>query len=88
MLKRGSYYPLSDFYPIRGGPCGEVSEWTKRDLLAKWDGKPRRAPKKGEWYLSGSIIEAYRAPHDLFAWYHIAVIVRVEKSETYTEVPI
>lgn len=23
-----------------------------------------RAPRAGEWYLSGAIVEAYRAPHD------------------------
>ena len=24
-----------------------------------------RPPRKGEWYLSGAIVEAYRAPNDL-----------------------
>ena len=39
-----------------------------------------RAPKKGEWYLSGAIPEAYRADND-FAnknKYHIARLVRTE----------
>lgn len=31
-----------------------------------------RAPRKGEWYLSGAIIEAYRAPNDLSTLYWIA----------------
>lgn len=39
---------------------------------ARWDGKPPRCPKKGEWYLSGSTIEAYRAPNDLTTPFHIA----------------
>lgn len=30
-----------------------------------------RAPRKGEWYLSGAIPEAYRAPNDLSTPYHI-----------------
>jgi len=30
-----------------------------------------RAPKKGEWYLSGAIIEAYRAPNDLTTPYQV-----------------
>jgi hypothetical protein len=30
-----------------------------------------RAPKKGEWYLSGAIVEAYQAPNDLTDEYQI-----------------
>ncbi len=37
-----------------------------------------RPPKKGEWYISGAIIEAYQAPSDLTASYRIARIVRVK----------
>lgn len=50
---------------------------------AKWDGKPRRCPKKGEWYLSGAKIEAYRAPNDLTTPFHIALLVKTKK-ETKT----
>ena len=46
---------------------------------AVWDGKPRRCPKKGEWYLSGAIIEAYRAPNDLSTPFHIATLVKTKK---------
>lgn len=31
----------------------------------------KRAPKKGEWYLSGAIVEAYQAPNDLTTEYTI-----------------
>ena len=31
-----------------------------------------REPKKGEYYLSGAIVEAYLAPNDLSAKYWIA----------------
>lgn len=31
----------------------------------------KRAPKKGEWYLSGAIVEAYQAPNDLTDEYTI-----------------
>ena len=31
-----------------------------------------RAPKRGEWYLSGAVIEAYQAPNDLDSAYWIA----------------
>lgn len=45
-------------------------------MRAVWDGKPRRNPRKGEWYLSGAIIEAYLAPSDLNSPFHIAVLAR------------
>ena len=35
-----------------------------------------RPPKKGEWYLSGAIIEAYRAKADLVDSYVIAEMVK------------
>jgi hypothetical protein len=34
-----------------------------------------RAPKKGEFYLSGAIVSAYRAPNDLAQKFHIARLV-------------
>ena len=30
-----------------------------------------RPPNKGEWYLSGAIVEAYRAPSDLSVSFHV-----------------
>ncbi|NEI32159.1 hypothetical protein [Rhizobium ruizarguesonis] len=30
-----------------------------------------RQPKKGEFYLSGAIVQAYRAPNDLTTPYHV-----------------
>jgi hypothetical protein len=39
----------------------------------------KRPPKKGEWYLSGAIIGAYRADGNLETPYHIARLVRVER---------
>lgn len=40
-----------------------------------WTGD-HRPPLKGEWYLSGSVIEAYRAPNDLSTPYPIARLTR------------
>jgi hypothetical protein len=37
-----------------------------------------RAPRRGEYYLSGAIPEAYRAPNDLTSAYWIMKLVRVE----------
>lgn len=36
-----------------------------------------RAPRKGEFYLSGAIVCAYRAPNDLTQKFHIARAVFV-----------
>lgn len=35
----------------------------------------RRPPKRGEWFLSGAVVEAYRAVADLTVAYPIARIV-------------
>ena len=37
-----------------------------------------RAPRKGEYYLSGAIIGAYRAPNDFTQKYWLARAVRLE----------
>lgn len=34
-----------------------------------------RCPKKGEWYLSGTIVQAYKAPDALSSPYHIVKLV-------------
>lgn len=44
--------------------------WLHRERF-RWTGEVR-APKAGEWFLSGAIIEAYRAEHDLTTTYPIA----------------
>jgi hypothetical protein len=42
-----------------------------------------RAPRKGEWYLSGAIPEGYRAPNDLATDFHILKLVRVIPMTVY-----
>jgi hypothetical protein len=44
-----------------------------------------RAPKKGEWYLSGAKPLAYRAPNDLSTEFRIMALVAVEKRTVVTE---
>jgi len=41
----------------------------------------KRKPLKGEWYLSGAIIKAYKAPNDLNSEYYIAELVNFEIGE-------
>lgn len=64
-------YPLGDF-------CRKAYQFNQAYLRARATGE-FRAPKKGEWYLSGAIITAYQAPNDLSTSYHIAEIVLVER---------
>ena len=75
-LKRNTLYPVVDRVP-------GLSDLDRRQLQIRaiWTGE-FRCPKKGEWYLSGSPIEAYRAPNDLPTKYHIAKLV---KTKTITE---
>lgn len=82
-------------YPVSGMDALRASLTTK--ILPSYMGNdakglrarhksPRqlRAPKKGEWYLSGAIPMAYRAPNDLRGIYYIMDIVEVETKTTVT----
>jgi hypothetical protein len=43
----------------------------------------KRKPKKGEWYLSGAIVDVYLAPTDLTTEYH--VVEPTHKAQRVTE---
>lgn len=62
---------MTEFYQAADYP-----ERAQKDVRFKRT-KEFRAPKKGEWYLSGAIAEAYRAPNDLSSPYWIATRVSV-----------
>ena len=49
--------------------------------LAQWTGTIR-PPKKGEYFLSGPVIAAYRALHDMADAYPIARLVEVQPATT------
>ena len=75
---------MSKFYEL-GDPFGPISR-PMRKFRALNTGV-KRPPRKGEWYLSGAIIQAYRAPNDLSTEFYIAEIVEVEiKTETTTTI--
>lgn len=63
-LQRNKAYPLADYHPAMR---------EHQNVKAVWTGE-MRPPRQGEWYLSGAIIEAYKAPNDLTTPYHIAKI--------------
>lgn len=77
-LQRDKFYPLADRHPAQKiGPMTSIGYLPMQNIAAKWNGE-KRCPKKGEWYLSGARIAAYRAPNDLSSEYHIANIYQIE----------
>ena len=68
-----------------------LRDWAPGLPWPEWRAKPNgeyRPPRAGEWYLSGSVVEAYRARTDMNPPYHIARLVRVEViPATVREVP-
>lgn len=73
-------YPIAEIGSVRGTIReGNVA----RNVAAQWTGE-KRPPRKGEWYLSGSYVEAWRAPNDLSEVFHIARLVRVTPHTTYS----
>ena len=77
--KRRECVTLGGLYPVAS------EAYLHRGERAKPTGE-KRPPKSGEWYLSGAIIEAYRAPNDLSTPYLIARLVRVVVETTTREV--
>lgn len=81
----GMTYPLGDT-PTAAETNG--APFKERMVLPSLDVHPRgfraaptgqrRPPEKGEWYLSGAPVEAFRAPNDLTDTFMIARLVRVE----------
>lgn len=68
-------YPLGDRHPKQKNYFDESIKAIKSNEY--------REPKKGEWYFSGAIVTAYKAPNDLNTKYHIATIVKVKTITTY-----
>lgn len=73
-----TYYPIIDAIP---GVQGK----DHRNYRAVATGE-FRAPKAGEWYISGAIPCAYRMPFDGTTFYRIARIVKVRVVQTIVEV--
>ncbi len=61
-----------------------------------WTYRGFRPPKAGEWYASGAIVTAYRAPGDLEASYHVVApetayehaVVYQEMTEQPSRIPV
>ncbi len=86
-------YPLWD-YPRRADLEHLKIDWselTTMQIIGLKNNKIKaiktgefREPKKGEWYLSGAIVEAYRAPNNLSTKFHIAKLVLTETKTVTT----
>lgn len=66
------YFPLAD--KPSDAELAELGVQDEVGVLAPPTGE-KRAPRRGEWYLSGAVVEGYRAPKDLSTPYHIAKLV-------------
>lgn len=71
----------SDTYPVMDAVTLEVKQalgatggFRMGHVKAQWTGV-YGAPKKGDWYLSGAIIEAYQAKGDMSEEFPIAKLV-------------
>ena len=78
--KQGTVYPLGDMAPwaLRD----RIKPAFPRRIMAIWTPENgHRAPKRGEWYLSGSEghVEAYQAGSDLSCEYFIATLVLAQQ---------
>ncbi len=70
----GKSYPVADFVKVR-------NSMHRGPVRAVLTGE-RRSPRKGEWYLSGAIPEAYYASADLKTEYYIC---RIHKAAQTTK---
>ena len=92
-----STYPLGDTVPLHelrklGINSHDDVKGARAGFQGGGDGKyvlavsahEKRAPKKGEWYLSGAIPIAYRAPNDLSQEFHIMRLVLMQRKTEVT----
>lgn len=78
MSSRSKFYPLGDQpSPAERRALGALAGVWNHGITAV-SAREFRKPRKGEWYLSGAIVTAYRAPNDLPSAYHIARLVRIK----------
>lgn len=92
------FYPLADrpsqaelkALGFKRSNSGSTFPWGNpfqpgRPGLAAVKIREKRAPKAGEWFLSGAIPEAYKAHNDLDTEFHILRLARIETTTTSRE---
>jgi len=89
-IEVGTQLSSTALYPVMDGLSkAEVQKfnakhpWSPGNVRAVATGE-KRCPKAGEWFLSGAVPGAYRAPNNLSAEYHIARLIRVSRQVIYT----
>lgn len=74
---KNNFYPLADYHFMQFNNIKPEGYF----IRARAKGE-KRNPLKGEWYLSGAIIEAYQAKSDMTTPFHIAEIVLIKRITT------
>lgn len=78
-MKIDQLFPLADYYT--GDQRFRMREYGGTIPQNRLKAKPTgefRSPKQGEWYISGAVPEAYKAPNNLGTKFNIAKIVLTE----------
>jgi len=85
---------LKSFYPLAERPTSEEKKRfqqpeTHKIKIMAISADEMRPPRKNERYLSGGVVQAWRAPNDLSTPYHIAslVLVRTRMVQQVVETP-
>lgn len=68
-------------YPIAAGE--RIPGGRKPSETRAIDANEFRPPRRGEWYLSGAIVEAYRAQSNLTTPFRIARLVEARSTVTW-----
>lgn len=84
-LTRTGVYPTKDIPTTTELKAIGIGKPYPYQIGAVWTGE-KRPPRKGEWYLSGAKIEAYRAPNDLTTAFHIARLVPKVRRSDWTDI--
>lgn len=67
-VKRGELYPVADGEKLPPG-------FDPKATMVRWDGE-WRCPRAGDWFLSGAVVEAYRATSDMDRGYAVGRLVK------------
>ncbi len=78
MAESKAHWLAGRLFPI--SPFGKY-----RDCRARATGEYRK-PRKGEWFLSGAIVEGYQAVSDMASAYYIAELVEIKTVEKVVRV--
>jgi hypothetical protein len=85
-LQRDMLYPIGDRLSHAEGTKLDLPKvsgcFITSSVFAVYTGE-KRCPKKGEWFLSGAIIKAYKAFNDMNTECPIAILVTVDRNVIY-----